>query len=200
MADNDRWQRYFKHTQGRPPRRTLLFALDRFDAEGLSGGTAIDLGCGGGRDTVELLRRGWRVLALDGEPDAVRAVRRLAEERNAAIDARVWRFEDIDALPPADLVNASFCLPFCAPESVDALWEAIRSALRPGGRFAGQLLGPHDTWVRTGEAWGVSAGKLARLTDGYAVERDTEEEDDAVTPSGRPKHWHIHHLVLKRLV
>ncbi|MGQ9869558.1 hypothetical protein [Leptodesmis sp.] len=32
---------------------------------------AVDLGCGDGRDTVELLRRDWQVLAIDGEPQAI---------------------------------------------------------------------------------------------------------------------------------
>ncbi|MEJ1932020.1 class I SAM-dependent methyltransferase [Nostoc sp. NIES-2111] len=32
---------------------------------------AVDLGCGDGRDTVELLRRGWRVLGIDGAQEAI---------------------------------------------------------------------------------------------------------------------------------
>ncbi|HKW53315.1 MAG TPA: class I SAM-dependent methyltransferase, partial [Stellaceae bacterium] len=62
--DSD-WDEYYERVAGRPPRPTLLAALERFGAEG--GQSALDLGCGDGRDTIELLRRGWRVLAIDAE-------------------------------------------------------------------------------------------------------------------------------------
>ena len=74
------WAAYYDKTGARAPCETLLFALDRFDAEPLielgAGPVserrfAVDLGCGSGRDTIELLRRGWRVLAIDGEPAAI---------------------------------------------------------------------------------------------------------------------------------
>ena len=38
-------------------------------------GVAIDLGCGEGRDTVEILRQNWAVLAIDQNPDAIASLR-----------------------------------------------------------------------------------------------------------------------------
>ncbi|MEK9661372.1 MAG: class I SAM-dependent methyltransferase, partial [Alphaproteobacteria bacterium] len=73
-ATKDRdWASYYRKTGERPPRATLLAALDRFDAEPASPDRrlAVDLGCGSGRDVVEMLRRGWRVLAIDAEQAAV---------------------------------------------------------------------------------------------------------------------------------
>ncbi|MFB3102465.1 MAG: class I SAM-dependent methyltransferase, partial [Alphaproteobacteria bacterium] len=70
------WAAYYDKTGARPPCETLLFALDRFGSESMAGPVsegrfAVDLGCGSGRDTIELLRRGWRVLAIDAEPAAI---------------------------------------------------------------------------------------------------------------------------------
>ncbi|WP_246275417.1 hypothetical protein [Brasilonema bromeliae] len=56
------WSAYYNAVIGRPPRDTLLEALARFDAESLNqqetpvqqSRFAVDLGCGEGRDTVEL--------------------------------------------------------------------------------------------------------------------------------------------------
>src|SRR5204862_391013 len=76
-------------------------------------GSAIDLGCGDGTETAELLRRGWRVLAIDAEPDGVRRLRQRVPVTDAArLDARVVRFEDLGPLPGADLVHAAWSLPF----------------------------------------------------------------------------------------
>ena len=65
------WENYYKETGLRAPRQTLILALNRFEKEGSDPGEclAIDLGSGNGRDTAELLRRGWRVTAIDsGQP------------------------------------------------------------------------------------------------------------------------------------
>jgi SAM-dependent methyltransferase len=93
---------------------------------------AVDLGCGEGRDTFELLRRGWRVLAIDGHPEAIaRLVRGAPEEAAGRLETRVARFEDA-ALPVCDLVNASFSIPHCAPADFPALWAKIAAAIRTG--------------------------------------------------------------------
>ena len=68
----------FYDAAGDLPRETLLFALERFEGEADSSEQellAIDLGCGAGRDTAELLRRGWRVLAIDAEDELREVIR-----------------------------------------------------------------------------------------------------------------------------
>ena len=64
------WTRYYA-AAGNEPRETLVHALTLHDSEGRPPGLAVDLGSGTGRDTFELLRRGWRVLAVDAEPAAI---------------------------------------------------------------------------------------------------------------------------------
>ena len=98
------WTRYYD-AAGADPRATLLDALARFDDPGF----AVDLGCGTGRNTFELLRRGWRVLAIDAQEEALRRVR-AAVGGCEPLDTQVGTFEDA-TLPPCDLVNASFALP-----------------------------------------------------------------------------------------
>jgi tellurite methyltransferase len=194
---NSDWDEYYERVAGRPPRQTLLAALERFGAEG-DARSAVDLGCGDGRDTIELLRRGWRVLAIDAEAAAIeRLLARRDLPPNAALETRCARFEDA-AWPSADLVNASFALPLCPPERFPELWARIERSLAMGGCFAGQLFGERDEWRGEPGITHHSRADVERLLSGFAVEMLAEEESDATTPYGKPKHWHLFHIVARK--
>ena len=208
MSDGERWGRYYNAVAAKPPRPTLLDALDRFAAEGVPSPNApppfaLDLGCGDGRDTVELLRRGWRVLAVDATAEAIE--RLLARPdlpkgdlpEGALLETRVVRFEDFQP-PPCELVNASFSLPLCAPDHFPDLWARLTAAIRPGGRFAGQLYGPRDDWAGRGITIHDRAA-IERLCAGFRVEMLDETVEDGATALGKSKRWHIYHLVLAKL-
>jgi tellurite methyltransferase len=193
--DSD-WQDYYERTAGRPPRRTLLLALERFG--GGDGRSAVDLGCGDGRDTVELLRRGWRVIAIDAEPAALERLKRRPDlPPGAVLETRCQRFEDAD-WPAVDLVNASFSLPLVPPERFPALWAKIARSLNPGGRFSGQLFGERDGWRGEKAITFLSRAEIESLLAGFAVELLEEEESDAATPYGKAKHWHLFHIVARK--
>src|SRR5947207_15678565 len=82
------WTSYYEAVDGRAPRELLIEALDALGDVG----SAIDLGCGDGTETAELLRRGWRVLAIDAEADGIRRLRRRVPVADAArLEARVGR-------------------------------------------------------------------------------------------------------------
>lgn len=198
MSKRDRdWAGYYAKTAGRAPRETLLAALDGFEADGVTG-HAVDLGCGGGRDTVELLRRGWRVLAVDAEAAGIAYLRAREDlPSSGVLETLVARMEDA-ALPACDLVNSSFALPLCPPARFPALWAAIRVALRPGGRFAGQLYGDRDGWAEDSTLTTLRRDEVEALFAGFETEMFREEEADSTTPRGTPKHWHIFHIVARK--
>jgi SAM-dependent methyltransferase len=49
-------------------------------------GPVLDLGCGTGRWSVELARRGWDVIGVDVVPKAIRAARQRAQEAGVDVD------------------------------------------------------------------------------------------------------------------
>ncbi len=194
------WSAYYTATMGRPPRATLRHALGAAEKGAAPPGRrAIDLGCGAGRDTLPLLDAGWHVLAIDVEPAALAAlVRATPSALRPRLVTRRARFERT-ILPKAELINASFCLfSVDRPAMLRALFAQIGQALVPGGRFAGQLLGPRDSWVQSGRTLGVERAELAGLLDGLALERLEAEENDSTTPRGEAKHWHVWHIVAVR--
>jgi tellurite methyltransferase len=195
MAARGDWVGYYDEQGHREPRELLVDALDRFDREGRVG-DAVDLGCGQGIDTMEILRRGWRVVAVDAEPDGIRRLRERAGDE-PRLTTIVSPMQEVD-LPDTDLLHASFSLPFCPPAAFPALWDRIRSSLRPGGRFAGQLFGERDTWASTEPDMTFFAIEEARsLFDGMELESFAEEEDDGDAWS-EPKHWHVFHAIARR--
>ncbi len=185
-----KWSDYYQAVEGRPPRETLLMALEKFEEPQF----AVDLGCGDGRDAVELLKRGWRVLGIDGEAEAIARLQSRPNIDLNRLETRVMRFENL-VLPTVDLVNASFCLPFCPPEHFSELWNKIVAALRVGGRFCGQLFGDRDSWAKYPNMSHHTRSQVEELLQPFTVEVLQEEEHPGTTALGEQKYWHNFHIV-----
>lgn len=194
------WPAYFAAVEGKPARDTLLKALLLFEKEPPAQRFAIDLGCGSGRDTLELLTRGWRVLAIDSSPLAIALLRqKTPAEHLPRLETRVAGFEDL-TLPPADLVNASYALPFCDPPAFPRLWRAITAAIPVGGRFAGQLFGERDGWASLPDRSHHTRDQVNELFRDFVLEDFKEIENREPGATGEVKDWHIFHVVAKRRV
>jgi membrane dipeptidase len=186
------WSRYFR-LAGFDARPTLIDAADRFPAPGL----AVDLGAGTGRDTLELLRRGWKVIAIDSQREAIDRIVELAGPGAERLEGRVGRFEEAE-WPPCQLVNASFALPLTPPAEFPPLWQRIVDSLVPGGRFSGQFFGDRDEWARTGVVIKTKA-EVEELLRPFELERFEEFEQEGQTVVGKTKQWHLFHVVARKL-
>jgi tellurite methyltransferase len=200
MEFEHRWSSYYKVVEGRPPRETLIKALGLFAAEvdfktDKNRRFAVDLGCGNGRDTAELLRQNWRVLAIDGQGEAIDQLRQRDDLNRMYLEARVQKFEDLTLPPEVDLINASFCLPFCPAEHFSELWEVIVSSLKKGGRFSGQLFGDRDSWAALANIVTHTRSQIDQLLQPFVVEFFEEEEHSGKTALGEDKYWHLYHIV-----
>ncbi|MFG0245653.1 MAG: class I SAM-dependent methyltransferase [Phycisphaerales bacterium JB052] len=193
------WPGYFEVTQGRPARETLLHALKLFSNEpNRQTRFAVDLGCGEGRDTAELLRAGWRVHAIDGHPDGLtRLMHRDDHDAHERLTMQLAPFERVDP-PRCDLLNASFSLPFCEPGRFDALWSRIVDAIEPGGRFSGQLFGNRDSWAAIPDRSHHTREQVDAFLAPFSVEMLKEEERDGQDCNGTSKHWHVYHIVARK--
>ena len=197
MTEPGDWVGYYDEQGQREPRDLLLQALDLFAGAG-RGGRAVDIGCGQGFETGELLRRGWDVVAIDGQDEAIRRLRRrIPDEQASRLETVVSRMEDVE-IPPADLVHASYSLPFCTPAAFPEVWGRIRGSLRPGGRFVGELFGDRDSWAATErEMTFFEVDRARALFDGMEIESFVEEESEDEGWDGL-KHWHVFHAIARR--
>lgn len=200
MTESDRsarWAAYYQQLRDRPPRKTLLAALDAFGKTPRDA-RVIDLGCGDGRDVIEELRRGWNVVAVDAEPEALRQLQERPLPPGSDVTPVNARLEEVPIPLGVQLVNSSFAMPLCEPGAFRRTWERIREALPSGGRFSGQWYGPRDSWAGRPGMTFVSRDEALALLQGLDLEMFEEEEADGVTPRGNAKHWHIFHIVAKK--
>lgn len=198
FSEIEDWPGYFNAVLGKGARDTLLAALDSFEAEGFKNGFAVDLAAGEGRDTLELLGRGWRVLATDNHPEAFSFLwPRVPEPLKPLLTTQEISFCDM-VFPDSDLVNASFALPFCEPQHFEVLWHKLVASIRPGGRFAGQFFGDRDTWASLPNRSHHSRLEVIECLEGFAIEMIREEERDDPPEVRNPKHWQIFHVVARK--
>ena len=185
------WKAYYAAVADRPPRKTILTALGAFETPGM----AIDLGCGDGRDTVEMLQQNWAVLAIDKEPDAIARLLARPNLNTLQLTTQIVSFEELQLPKQVNLINASFSLPFCGIEAFPSLWNQIFNSLVLGGRFCGHLFGNRDSWGDRKLINTFTRSQVETLLQAYAIELFEEEEHQGKTPLGEDRYWHIFHLV-----
>lgn len=198
---DDYWPDYYEVTADRPSWSTTKLAAEAF--AGHLAGTprfAVDLGCGAGRDTRELLRRGWRVLATDMTSEGIEMLRRLTPpEHHDRLDTHVSDLAAFE-IPRCDLVNANLILPFLPVDAYTATWGRIRSAIGVGGRFSGMLFGDRDQAADEPDMTCPSPDVIRGYLDGFEIEHWTEKEEDGQTALGEPHHFHLIEVVAVRRI
>ncbi len=195
------WPDYYAVTVDRPAWGTTIDAADRFaaqDAPGAPPRLAVDLGCGAGRDTRELLRRGWRVLAVDLEASAIRALEAATPEADRARLQGVVSDLAAFGVPPCDLVIASVSLQFLGEDDYRAVLRRVGQALQPGGRFAGLLYGDRDESAGEPGFTTFSPEAFRDLLADYEIESWFEREEDGKLALGDPHHVHLIEVVARR--
>lgn len=111
-------------------------------------GTVLDLGCGVGANSIPLFRKGWKVVALDSDPE-IMAVYSATTIRAIVVDKILSGYKssipiigDIVTSKYPENVDAVICvdvLPYITPEHLKVTIDKIFGSLRPGGQFVGTL-------------------------------------------------------------
>lgn len=141
------WSAFFRgpweHLQlpGYPEERTRAevdFMISALELQ--PGARVLDIPCGEGRHSIELARRGFRVIGLDFNPNAVAAAMKRAAEAGVEPFFLTGDMRDLDASEEYDAVVCFFTSfgYFSDDENLDFARRVAR-ALRPGGRFLLEL-------------------------------------------------------------
>jgi ubiquinone/menaquinone biosynthesis C-methylase UbiE len=101
-------------------------------------GRALDIGCGGGRHSILLAQKGFKVSGLDFASSAIKQAEANAELANLHddIDFRVGNTLELPYEPDYfDVVNDDGCLHHIDPKQWDAYVHGVSRVLKTGGIF-----------------------------------------------------------------
>ena len=174
--DHDTLQFYRKNAEAYAQREiTSRHArMTRF-LESLSPGAKIlELGCGAGGDTAELIARGFDVRATDGSPElAGIAAKRLGRPVETLL------FQDISEVAAYDAVWANACLLHVPRDQLADVLALICRALKPAGYFyASYKEGDAERARQPQSLLQLSIARLAarHLCAGWALEFSRDRE------------------------
>lgn len=177
---DDRAEAFWRGTRDHDVSQNIDALLRHLSSDGSH--AILDLGCGPGRDLIELARRGHRPVGLDGSAAFVEMARRNAgcevlHQDFLALDLGEARFDGIFA-------NASL---FHVPsQELPRVLRELRAALVPGGvLFCSNPHGPNR------EGW--SGDRYCTYLDletfrGFMTDAGFDELEHYYRPAGQPRH------------
>lgn len=189
--DESRWTDYYKVHKDRKPSKLLVKSLGFVKNKE----SALELGAGTPVDAIFLSENGFKVTAVDKEPESENFFK---EVSNVNINFILSDFNDFSfSKETYDIVSAQRSLPFI--EKKEDLFDTvnkIKGSLKNDGVFSGQLFGINDEWNIQGKKMSfVDKNEVQKLFSDMKIVYLSECEEDSRTANGNPKHWHIFDII-----
>lgn len=194
------WHIYQQRTKGEKHTPLLERAISFVEQRG----RAIDFGAGGLKDSTFLLRKGFKVTALDAT-----VAHTISNPKFTHLQAT---FEDFQyEKEKYDLISAQYAFPFVQKGDFPHVWQSLWDSLKPGGIITGNFFGPKDDWKRD-PVYGISEGwegptdvlfhtkkQIDALLKKYRVIYISEVEYDGPSAVGSEKHWHLISFIARKV-
>jgi len=198
-AHQPNWSQFYDYIKDQGPSIELLqtLILLDFDPDLIQPLYAVDLGCGEGRDTRELLRRGWQVLAVDS---CAEGIRRLEAHPDSAdheqLETRVESAADA-TWSNATLIYASRVLPFLSNDEFTRLWKKVADSVERGSYFSCTLFGDRHDFASDPSIRCRTAAQVQELFSPFEIIAYDEVEQDTLSRN-TPFHCHMFNVIAKR--
>jgi len=188
------WKEYYAK-KGLAPSDGVLRAMAYFKSNPAANKTAIDLGCGNGRDTLTLLKENWKVYAIDAAQEAIDLINTttpLELKKNLELECKTFAQTNWRSV---DLINASLSLPFCKNEEFSNVLKKINHSILPNGLFTGNFFGEKDDWKELNL---LKKEALLKSFEEFEILFIEEMEFDKESTTGPIKHWHVIEIMAKK--
>ncbi len=165
--DKDFWNNAYKED---PDQVEVMDLILDDEVEQLPVGTALDLGCGTGTNSLKLARRGWSVIGVDWAEHAIALATRSAQEKG--LDATFYVGDITNWQPPSkfDLVISTYALPGKSGSK-----QALQTALKALSQNGTLLVAEWDKSMS--EVWNfaedelMSPEQIVELLPGLKIEK-----------------------------
>lgn len=187
------WSKHHELTRNDPPSDLLIKALAFVQNKN----QALDIGDGGLKDTRYFLDQGFEVTAVDQEKRMMVAAESIRSEK---LHCQVSKFVDFKfPRDTFDIASAMFALPFDPPDIFEIVFKNVRQSLLKNGIFCGQLFGTRDGWSENSNMTFHTKAQAEALFAEMNILSFVETEKDSHTKDGKPKHWHLFHVIAKKM-
>lgn len=189
-------EEYYKKTENSKPNFLIKKLINNVEIKQKN---AVDLGCGAGRDTLYLIKNGFKVLAIDKEDTSKIISKKLNSEELKRFKFKCQAFEDVE-IKENNLLVANFSIPFCNKNYFKSFWNKIGNSILENGYFVGNFLGVNDSWTKTKKdmVFLTKEEVLDLFKNNFEIIFFKEVEKDEKTVLGVMKHWHIYNVIAKK--
>ncbi len=161
----------------------------------IKAGTALDLGCGKGRDALNLSKAGFKIDAVDSDHEVIDALIKM--KGSLSINAILSRIEDFDIRKNYYvLASCQFVLHFIAKEAAKKIIKNMTDGCIEDGIITFTLLGENDEWKNKWSTWTKSEADNFLQTLPVKIQKTVIEEGMGQTKAGYMKYWHVFNYVL----
>lgn len=198
MNEVNDFEQYFQKTNDALANKWLINFLK---SEKVVPKTAIDIGCGAGRDSIFLIRNAWNVIGADRENVEELVREKLNKEENINFTFIQQSLEKLNLEEnSAKLVNAMWTLSFCQRTKFDKMWKQVCNCLENDGYFVGNFFGKNDEWNVEGTIKSFfTEQEVKSLFNDFEIIKFNHMEEDGKTAVGQNKHWDVYFVVAKKV-
>ena len=137
-------------------------------AHALAGGTAIDIGCGQGRDALMLARHGYQVLGIDGSKVGIEQMVAFADAAGLKVAGLVADFYEYEPSEGVDAVVLDSILHFEKGDVAKevAMLDRLSDKITPAG-YLFVFVHRSDKKEKVLHRWAATRPGLSLIQDGY---------------------------------
>ena len=193
----EKWNEYYKQTISEFPSKILAKYFDLGLDSNNENKIAIDLGCGAGNDTVYLLKKDYKVTAVDKESSVIDLIRSRVSD-TSKLEFIIDNFENIE-LNKANLIVSNLSIYFCKTQYFDRFCHEITNNIIEGGYFVGNFLGKEDEWSTDSNRTFIDKEELYSIFKDFEIVFFKEKKFNKKTAKGRMKFWHIYQIIARKM-
>lgn len=184
---------YYKATLNNQPSVLIKrFFINKYN-EKISGNSALDLGCGTGKDTEFLVSKGFKVTAVDNQEE-VKEIFKNKNINKENINLIIDDFSKID-FPKSDLIFANMSL-FFVKDNFELFIKNLLEKVNKKGYMVANFLGNEDEWK--GRKTTITKEELLSYFRDFEMNYFSEEKFYKETAQGKNKFWHIYTVIAQR--